>query len=153
MPTYQSRLLGLVSGALLALVCVYAGDLLTPPALARWTIQINDQADLRAAFAMIGVRHLPIFLIAVAFGNLAFTKLRDTSPSTLLLMISPYLSYVLVSAIRDSLAAAEPAFSWLSYEPSYFIWPHFIALPLGLLAASRMVRRRSNLATMPGVAE
>jgi len=132
----------LLMGAALALVCAYAGDWLTPPALARWTIQINDGDDLRAALAMVGVRHLPIFLIAVACGNLLFTAVRRTSMATVGVAAMPYLLYVLGTAVQDSLDAAEPAFSWVAYEPGYFIWPHFIALPLGLLAAARMVKRR-----------
>jgi len=132
----------LLMGAALALVCAYAGDWLTPPALARWTIQINDGDDLRAALAMVGVRHLPIFLIAVACGNLLFTAVKRTSIATVGVAAMPYLLYVLGTAVQDSLDAAEPAFSWVVYEPGYFIWPHFIALPLGLLAAARMVKRR-----------
>ena len=129
-------------GAVLALVCAYAGDWLTPPALTRWTIQINDNDELRAALAMVGVRHLPIFLIAVAIGNLMFTAVKSISALTVGLAAIPYLLYVIGTAVHDSLEAAEPAFSWVTYEPGYFIWPHFIALPLGLLAAARMVKRR-----------
>ena len=144
--TFPKRwLLTLLMGAVLSLVCAYAGDLLTPPALARWTIQINDNEDLRAAFAMVGVRHLPIFLIAIALGNLMFTAVKSTSISTVGLAALPYLIYVVGTAVHDSLDAAEPAFSWMAYEPGYFIWPHFIALPLGLLAAGRMVKRRIGL--------
>ena len=132
----------LLMGAALALVCAYAGDWLTPPALARWTIQINDNDELRAALAMVGVRHLPIFLIAVACGNLVFTAVKSTSMATVALTALPYVLYVLSTAVSDSLDAAETAFSWVAYEPGYFIWPHFIALPLGLLAAARMVKRR-----------
>jgi len=135
-------LLTLLMGAALALVCAVVGDWLTPPALARWTIQINDGDDLRAALAMVGVRHLPIFLIAVACGNLLFTAVKRTSMATVGVATVPYLLYVLGTAVQDSLDAAEPAFSWVAYEPGYFIWPHFIALPLGLLAAARMVKRR-----------
>lgn len=132
----------LLMGAALALVCAVVGDWLTPPALARWTIQINDNDELRAALAMVGVRHLPIFLIAVAGGNLLFTVVKSTSVATVGLAAVPYLLYVVGTAVRDSLDAAESAFSWVTYEPGYFIWPHFIALPLGLLAAARMVKRR-----------
>ena len=132
----------LLIGAALALVGAVVGDWLTPPALARWTIQINDNDELRAALAMVGVRHLPIFLIAVACGNLLFTVVKSTSMATVALAALPYLLYVVGTAVSDSLDAAEPAFSWVAYEPGYFIWPHFIALPLGLLAAARMVKRR-----------
>lgn len=132
----------LLIGAALALVCAVVGDWLTPPALARWTIQINDNDELRAALAMVGVRHLPIFLIAVACGNFLFTAVKRTSMATVGVAAVPYLLYVLGTAVQDSLDAAEPAFSWVAYEPGYFIWPHFIALPLGLLAAARMVKRR-----------
>jgi len=135
-------ILTLLMGAALALVCAVVGDWLTPPALARWTIQINDGDNLRAALAMVGVRHLPIFLIAVAGGNLLFTAVKRTSMATVGVAAVPYLLYVLGTAVQDSLDAAEPAFSWVAYEPGYFIWPHFIALPLGLLAAARMVKRR-----------
>ena len=132
----------LLMGAALALVGAVVGDWLTPPALARWTIQINDNDELRAALAMVGVRHLPIFLIAVACGNLLFTVVKSTSMATVALAALPYLLYVVGTAVSDSLDAAESAFSWVAYEPGYFIWPHFIALPLGLLAAARMVKRR-----------
>ena len=135
-------LLALLAGSTLAIVCAYVGDWLTPPALARWTIQINDGDNLRAALAMVGVRHLPVFLIAVLIGNLVFTAIKTTSAGTVGLAAIPYLVYVVGTAIHDSLEAAEPAFSWVTYEPGYFIWPHFIALPLGLLAAARMVKQR-----------
>ncbi len=135
-------LLILLMGAALALVCAYVGDWLTPPALARWTIQINDNDELRAALAMVGVRHLPIFLIAVALGNLMFTVVKSTSMATVGLAAIPHMLYVFGTAVHDSLDAAESAFSWVAYEPGYFIWPHFIALPLGLLAAGCMVKRR-----------
>jgi hypothetical protein len=42
----------------------------------------------------------------------------------------------------ESMAVGESPFSWMGYEPVYFIWPHFVAVPLGLYMASRMVRRR-----------
>ena len=45
----------LLMGAALALVCAVVGDWLTPPALARWTIQINDNDELRAALVDKGL--------------------------------------------------------------------------------------------------
>jgi undecaprenyl pyrophosphate phosphatase UppP len=134
-------LLGL--GVMLAVACAYVGSLLTPVAVARWTIQINDQDEARALLAMVGIRHLPLFLLAVLFGNIAFTWVRRFTLKAVVMAMLPYLGYVLFSAVADSLDAGENAWSWLAYEPAYFIWPHFVAVPVGLLAAGRMVRRRS----------
>ena len=133
-------LLGL--GLVLAAACAYLGSLLTPIALARWTIQINEQDEVRAVLAMVGIRHLPLFLLAVLFGNFAFTLVRRCTAKAAGVAMLPYLGYVLFSAVADSLEAGEGAWSWVAYEPAYFIWPHFLAVPAGLLAASRMVQRR-----------
>jgi len=133
-------LLGL--GLVLAAVCAYLGSLLTPIALARWTIQTNEQDEVRAVLAMVGIRHLPLFLLAVLFGNFAFTLVRHSTTKAAGVVMLPYLGYVLFSAVADSLEAGEGAWSWVVYEPAYFIWPHFVAVPAGLLAAGRMVQRR-----------
>jgi hypothetical protein len=133
----------LVSGALLAAGCAYLGTLLTPIALARWTIQINDQDPNRAILAMVGIRHLPLFLLAVAFGNMAFTLVGRSTSLAVAALAMPYLLYVVVTAVTEALSAGEGALSWLTYEPSYFIWPHFVAVPAGLIAARHMVRRRA----------
>jgi hypothetical protein len=133
-------------GVVLALVCAGAGSLLTRPALARWTVQIMEEENFRAALALLGVRHLPLFLIAVALGNLIFTWVRSTSLSTVAAAAAPFIAYVIGAGSMDSLAAGESALSWVTYEPAYFIWPHFVAVPAGLLAASRMVARRAHAA-------
>jgi hypothetical protein len=127
------------------LICAGVGSLLTPPALMRWAVQDYDGEKFQAAFALLGVRHLPLFLIAVAFGNLLFTQVKNSSWRAVCASAAPYVSYVIATGSLDSLATGEPAFSWVRYEPSYFIWPHFVAVPAGLLAASRMVARRSRL--------
>jgi len=134
----------LILGVALALVCAGVGALLTPPAIARWSIQINDNEEFRAAFAMLGVRHLPMFLIAVALGNGIFTVVKSTSWLSVATVAAPYILYVMGAGTMDSLAAGESALSWVTYEPAYFIWPHFIAVPAGLYAASRMVARRTR---------
>jgi hypothetical protein len=134
-------LLGL--GALLAAACAYLGSLLTPIALARWTIQINDGDAFRAMLAMVGARHLPLFLLAVWVGNITFRLVRSTTPKAAAVAMLPYLVYVLVSAVSESLDAGEGAWSWVVYEPSYFIWPHFVAVPAGLFAARHMVQHRA----------
>jgi len=120
------------------------GALLTPPAIARWSIQINENEELRAALAMLGVRHLPMFLISVALGNGIFTLVKSTSWVSVATVAAPYILYVMGAGTMDSLAAGESALSWVTYEPAYFIWPHFIAVPAGLYAASRMVARRTR---------
>jgi hypothetical protein len=130
-------------GALLAAACAYSGSWLTPIALARWTIQINDQDEFRAMLAMVGVRHLPLFLLAVWVGNIAFRLVRNTTPKAAAVAMLPYLVYVLVSAVSESLGAGEGVWTWVVYEPSYFIWPHFVAVPAGLLAARHMVQHRA----------
>jgi hypothetical protein len=116
--------------------------LLDAPAIARWTIQSYEEENLRAAFALIGVRHLPMFLLAVAAGNAVFRLLKNTSPAMVALSIAPWLLYVVVTGTMESMAVGESPFSWMAYEPAYFIWPHFVAVPLGLYMASRMVHRR-----------
>lgn len=136
----------LLLGSALAFVCAYIGASLTPPAIARWTIQNNDHEDLRAMLAMLGIRHLPIFLFSVLSGNLIFTLLKDTSMPMTALAAAPYISYVVGTGTLESLAAGEPALSWITYQPSYFIWPHFVSAPAGLLAAASMVKRRNRLA-------
>lgn len=134
----------LILGVALALVCAGMGALLTPPAIARWSIQINENEELRAAFAMLGVRHLPMFLISAALGNGIFILVKSTSWVSVATVAAPYILYVMGAGTMDSLAAGESALSWVSYEPAYFIWPHFIAVPAGLYAASRMVARRTR---------
>lgn len=136
----------LLLGSVLAVACAYIGAALTPPAIARWTIQINDQQELRALFAMLGIRHLPLFLLSALGGNVIFTLLKDTSRSVVTLAVAPYIFYVVGTGILESLAAGESAWSWVTYQPSYFIWPHFIFVPAGLLAAANMVKRRNLLA-------
>jgi hypothetical protein len=127
---------------LFAFVCAHAGAWLNPPAIARWSAQSYEQDQVRAALAMVGIRHLPMFLLAVAAGNLLYTVLKNTSCKTVAATSVPYILYLLGAGVWESLDIGEPAWSWLSYEPAYFVWPHFIAVPAGLYAASRMVRRR-----------
>jgi len=134
----------LALGSLLALLCVALGSVLNPPALVRWENQTQAHDELRAFWAMIGIRHLPVFLLCIAAGNLIFTVMKNAGRFAAWLVAAPYLLYVLVTAILDSLRAGETAFSWLVYEPSYFIWPHFVFVPAGLIAASRMVRQRNH---------
>jgi len=129
-------------GALVAVLAALLGPLLDAPAIARWTVQSYDDEALRAAFALISVRHLPMFLLAIAAGNLVFRLLKDTSPASVAITIMPWILYVVVTGTMDSIAVGESPFSWVGYEPAYFIWPHFIAVPLGLYLASRMVRQR-----------
>jgi hypothetical protein len=62
-----------------------------------------------------------------------------------LALSAPYLVYLVVTGIAESLDMGEPAFSWVGYEPSYFVWPHFVCVPAGFLASYRMVRRRSRV--------
>jgi len=133
-------------GMVLALICAGAGSLLTAPALARWTAQIMEEENVRAALALLGVRHLPLFLMAVALGNVIFTWVRCTSLAAVAAAALPFIAYVIGAGTLDSLAAGEPALSWVTYEPAYFIWPHFVAVPAGLYAASRMVARRTRAA-------
>lgn len=144
MLTSRQVIASLMLGAALALICAWTGALLTPPAVARWTVQINENEEFRAAFAMLGVRHLPMFLISVALGNWIFTLIKSSSLARVAIVAAPYILYVIAAGTSDSLAAGEPALSWLTYEPGYFIWPHFIAVPAGLFAASRMVGRRTR---------
>jgi hypothetical protein len=146
MLAYRHVFAGLILGTVLALVCAGVGALLTPPAIARWSVQINENEEIRAALAMLGVRHLPMFLIAVALGNLIFTLVKSTTWLAVAAVAAPYILYVIGAGTLDSLAAGETALSWVTYEPAYFIWPHFIAVPVGLYAASRMVERRTRRA-------
>lgn len=129
-------------GCLVALLAALLGPLLDAPAIARWTVQSYDGEDLRAAFALVGVRHLPMFLLAVAAGNAVYRLLKNTSPAMVAISIVPWLVYVIVTGTVESMAVGESPFSWVGYEPAYFIWPHFVAIPLGLYMASRMVRHR-----------
>lgn len=134
----------LLLGTVLAVACAYIGALLTPIALVRWSFQASEGDALRAMLAMVGVRHLPLFLLAVAWGNLVFALAKSTTLTAVGAAAMPYLLYVLVTAIHESLGVGEPAWSWVTYEPAYFIWPHFVAVPGGLWAASRMVARRGR---------
>lgn len=140
------RVVACLLGSILAVACAYLGAALTPPAIARWTIQINDQEEWRALLAMLGIRHLPMFLFTVLGGNVIFTWLKNTSRSVVALAVAPYICYVVGTGIAESLAAGESAWSWVTYQPSYFIWPHFIFVPAGLLAAASMVKRRHLVA-------
>jgi len=129
-------------GALVALLAALLGPLLDGPAIARWTVQSYEEENLRAAFALIAIRHLPMFLLAVVAGNGMFRLFKSTSPALVALSSVPWWLYVVVTGTLESVAVGESPFSWMSYEPAYFIWPHFVAIPVGLYAASRMVRRR-----------
>jgi undecaprenyl pyrophosphate phosphatase UppP len=129
-------------GCVLAALCAFFGSLLNPPAIARWENQTRELDETRALLAMIGIRHLPIFLFCVMAGNAIFTMLKNTTWIAVLVVSTPYLIYAFVTAILESLEVGEPAFSWMGYEPSYFIWPHFVFVPAGLMASSRMVRQR-----------
>jgi hypothetical protein len=145
MLTLRQLMLALFLGTLSALVCAYVGAWLTPPAIARWSAQMYEQDEIRAALAMLGVRHLPMFLLSVVIGNGIYTLVKSTSLQAIAVTAAPYILYVMGTGIAESLAAGEPAFSWLTYEPAYFIWPHFIAVPAGLYASSRMVKRRKRI--------
>lgn len=129
-------------GALVALLAALLGPLLDGPAVARWTVQSYEEENLRAAFALIAIRHLPMFLLAVAAGHGVFRLLKSTSLALVAFSSVPWWLYVVVTGTLESVAVGESPFSWMSYEPAYFIWPHFVAIPGGLYAASRMVRRR-----------
>jgi len=142
MAAFRRPAAALFLGALVAALAALLGPLLDGPAIARWTVQSYEEENLRAAFALIGVRHLPMFLLAVAAGNVMFRVLKSTSAALVAASAVPWLLYVVVTGTMDSMAVGENPFSWVSYEPAYFIWPHFVAIPLGLYAASRMVRRR-----------
>jgi hypothetical protein len=145
MLTLRQLMLALLLGTLFALVCAYVGTLLTPPAIARWSVQMNEQEDIRAELAMLGIRHLPMFLMSVAIGNWIYTVIKNTSLQVAAITAAPYILYVIGTGIFESLDIGEQAFSWVTYEPAYFIWPHFIAVPAGLYAASRMVKRRKSV--------
>lgn len=141
MPVRQLLLLFAI-GCALAASCVFLGSLLTPPALARWETQTRELDETRASLAMIGIRHLPIFLFCVVIGNAIFTMIKSTAWIAVLMVSTPYLIYAFATAILESVKMGESAFSWLGYEPSYFIWPHFVFVPTGLIASRRMVRQR-----------
>jgi len=144
--TQRSRLAAaLALGVLLAALAAVSGPFLNAPALARWTIQTQDENPVRAALAIIAIRHLPMFLLAVAAGNIIFRVLRNTSPAVTAAAAAPWLLYVLVTGSMDAVAAGEEALSWVTYQPAYFIWPHFVALPVGLLAARRMVQQAEHI--------
>ena len=151
LPQYQRMiaprqfLMFLTLGVFLTLVCAYVGELLTPPAIARWTLQSNEHDEFRAALAMIGVRHLPLFLLSVALGNVIFRMVRRTSLRAVATVAAPYVVYVMFRGVLESLDAGESAWSWVTYEPAYFIWPHFITVPAGLFAAARMVGRQKPI--------
>lgn len=131
-------------GVLLAALAAFSGPWLNAPALARWTIQTQDDNPVRAALAIIAIRHLPMFLLAVAAGHIVFRVLRNTSLPVTAVTVLPWLLYVLVTGSMDSVAAGEEALSWVTYQPAYFIWPHFVAIPVGLLAARRMVQQAGS---------
>ena len=137
-------------GAVLAGLAAWLGPLLNPPAIARWTVQSFEEEYLRAAFALVAIRHLPMFLLSVTAGNLIFRLLKDTSPAIVAVTTFPWLLYVIAAGTMDSVAAGEAPLSWVVYEPAYFIWPHFIAEPAGLFAAGSMVRRRRLRRPAPG---
>ncbi len=132
-------------GVLLAAVCAYVGPWLMVPAMDRWTIQTNDHDEIRALLAIIGIRHLPMFLVATAFGNWAFSVSGNISTKAVGMAMLPYLVYVLAAAVLDARDTGETAWSWISYEPAYFIWPHFVAVPVGLIAARFMVKRKMSI--------
>ena len=140
-------------GAALAGLAAWLGPLLNPPAIARWTVQTFDEEYLRAAFALVAIRHLPMFLLSVAAGNLIFRMLKNTSPAMVAITALPWLIYVLTAGTLDSVAVGEAPWSWVVYEPAYFIWPHFIAVPAGLFAASSMVKRRNLRRPAPSPAQ
>ncbi len=99
---------------------------------------------------------LSLLLLSIAIGHAIFRFVRSGSLLAVAIVAAPYLAYVTTRAVLDSLAAAEPAFAWVSYQPAYFIWPHFVAVPVGLSAGARKraVRRRGQLCTIgnsPGV--
>ena len=143
-PSNRQLLLFLFLGCGLAALCVVAGSVLTPPALARWDTQTHENDHFRAALAIIGIRHLPIFLLSIAIGNAVFTWQKDAKPQAVLALFAPYLVYLVGTAIAESLELGEPAFSWVGYEPRYFVWPHFVCVPAGLMASHRMVRQRNR---------
>ena len=135
-------LMTLLIGAALALVGAVVGDWLTPPALARWTIQIKDNDERVVGVGVGGVPAITVFLVGVVCVRLLFAVVKSTSLAHVALAALHDLLCVVGTAVCNSLGAEGSAFSWVAYEPGYFIWPHFIALPLGLLEAARMVKRR-----------
>jgi hypothetical protein len=135
--------LALLWGVGLALACALLGPLLTPPALARYTLHLMEDDRPRALLGLIGVRHLPVFLLAFAWGLAALAWLGRTSARTVLALALPYWVYAVVQGVMDSLQAGERAFEWVFYEPAYFIWPHFLTVPMGLAAAAHRLARRA----------
>ncbi|MCZ8252167.1 MAG: hypothetical protein O9318_06835 [Hylemonella sp.] len=127
------------------MILALIGPLLNPPALVRWDVQIMEQDELRAVLGLIGIRHLPIFLLALVLGHGIFQLLRSTGADVVIAAVLPYLLYLVAHGVYDSLSTGEPPFSWVSYEPAIFIWPHFIAAPLGLVAAAIRVARLRRL--------
>lgn len=148
-PVFQSALTRCTAAFALgigfALILALIGPLLNPPALVRWDVQIMEQDELRAVLGLIGIRHLPIFLLALVLGHGIFQLLRSTGADVVIAAVLPYLLYLVAHGVYDSLSTGEPPFSWVSYEPAIFIWPHFIAAPLGLVAAAIRVARLRRL--------
>ncbi|MES2242035.1 MAG: hypothetical protein V4639_04100 [Pseudomonadota bacterium] len=142
MSSSRRPIAALILGALLASLAAWVGPLLDPPALARWTVQTHEENDFRAAYAFMAIRHLPMFLLAVAAGRLIFQVLEKPSVRLVAASALPWLLYVVVTGVMESVAIGEKPFEWVVYQPAYFIWPHFVAIPAGLCAASRMVNRR-----------
>ncbi len=80
MAAFRLPAAALFLGALVAALAALLGPLLDGPAIARWTVQ-SEEENLRAAFALVGIRHLPMFLLAVAAGNAVYRLLKSTSPA------------------------------------------------------------------------
>lgn len=128
-------------GCAFATLLVFVGSALNAPALARWEVQTQDHDTARAWLAIIGIRHLPMFLLSCAIGYAALKTVKNTRPLAALTLVVPYMLYVFLTSIAESLELGEPAFSWLHYEPGYFIWPHFVFVPAGVFASYRMVHK------------
>ena len=140
MLTRNRPIAALALGALLATLAAWVGPLLDTPALARWTVQTHEENYFRAAYALVAIRHLPMFLLAVAAGHLIFRVLKKPSAAIVAASALPWLLYVGVTGVMQSVALGEDPFSWVVYEPAYFIWPHFIAVPAGIYAAGRLAK-------------
>lgn len=121
-----------------------------PHAMERWEIQSRAQDEGRAFLALVGVRHLPMLLLVIAIGNWGFTASGVTSPKALGVVVLPDLLYVSSAAVADAHATTESLWDSLNYESAYFIWPHFVAVSAGLLAARSMVLRRFSRAGTAG---
>lgn len=145
MITCRRPITALALGSLLASLAAWCGPLLDPPAIARWTIQTHEENYFRAAYALIAIRHLPMFLLAVAAGRLIFLVLEKPSLRTVTAIALPWLLYVVVTGVQESVAIGEEPFEWLVYQPSYFVWPHFVAIPAGLYAASRLANQHQKI--------